>query len=224
MYLIKIIYILKTKNKYEKIEILNEPKQKTKDNQIIKIISILFLLFIFYYFTEHFIKNNRILIEVDTSRAKLEGGGPVQIQKAISKVLPYQTKKCIFFPINRIYPINIRKEINFYFMTSPGMRESTFEKWKSYNRAQSLLLGPCFVPNRWFLFPMKNSWKERRFREVLLSIKGVVVHSERVRDHLAKSSNNTDLLNKFILMRPCTYFMPKIIKPFKERNIDIILY
>ena len=55
-------------------------------------------------------------------------------------------------------------------MTSPGMRESTFEKWKSYNRAQSLLLGPCFVPNRWFLFPMKNSWKERRFREVLLTI------------------------------------------------------
>ena len=65
---------------------------------------------------------------------------------------------------------------------------------------------------------------KRRFREVLLTIKGVVVHSTRVRDHLASRSNNNDLLNKFIIMRPCTFFMPKDIKPFKERSIDIILY
>ena len=104
------------------------------------------------------------------------------------------------------------------------MSEKTFERWKFYKRAQALLLGPCFVPNFWSRFPMDIYWKERRFREVLLTIKAVVVHSTRVRDHLASRSNNTDLLNKFILMRPCSYFRPKDIKTFQERSIDIILY
>ena len=71
---------------------------------------------------------------------------------------------------------------------------------------------------------MDKYWKERRFREILQSIKAVVVHSKRVRDHLASRSNNADLLNKFILFRPCTYLKQKDIKPFNERKIDIIFY
>ena len=104
------------------------------------------------------------------------------------------------------------------------MSEYIYDSWKNYNRTNSLLLGPCFVPNCWSKFPMDIYWKERRFREILQSIKAVVVHSKRVRDHLASRSNNTDLLNKFILFRPCTYLKPKDIKPFNERNVDIIFY
>ena len=37
-------------------------------------------------------------------------------------------------------------------------------------------------------------------------------------------SNNTDLLNKFIILRPCSYNMPNNIKPFEKRKIDIILF
>ena len=39
---------------------------------------------------------------------------------------------------------------------------------------------------------------------VLLSTKAHVVHSIRVRDYLATRSNTTDLINKFIILRPCT--------------------
>lgn len=104
------------------------------------------------------------------------------------------------------------------------MKEDKFNLWKLYNRTKSLLLGPVFVPISWFAFPIKNHWKERKFREILTSVKAIVVHSNRVRDHLATRSHNTDLLNKFILFRSCTYMMPKNIKTFQERKIDIILY
>ena len=220
MILIKIINFFTNQYKYEILYESNE--RKIKSSIIGKIILILFLLFFYYYFNN--IINNRILIEVDIFLTKIEGGGPVQLQKGLSKVLPYKTKKCRFIARERIYPTRKRKEINYFFKTAPCMSEKTFERWKSYKRAHALLLGPCFVPNFWSRFPMDIYWKERRFREVLLTIKAVVVHSTRVRDHLASRSNNTDLLNKFILMRPCSYFRPKDIKPFKERSIDIILY
>ena len=41
---------------------------------------------------------------MDIHYAKYEGGGPVQLQKGISKVLPYKTKKCRFFPRDGIHP------------------------------------------------------------------------------------------------------------------------
>ena len=43
-------------------------------------------------------------------------------------------------------------------------------------------------------------------------------------DYLAKRSNTIDLLNKFIIFRACSYNMPKKIKPFRKRKIDILLY
>ena len=100
----------------------------------------------------------------------------------------------------------------------------TYGAWKFYNRTQSLLLGHCFIPSRWSKFPNPFKWKERELRKLLLTIKAVVIHSSRVRNYLAERSNNTDLLNKFIIMRACTYFMPKDIRSFNERNIDIFLY
>ena len=90
--------------------------------------------------------------------------------------------------------------------------------------ANSLLLGPSFIPKIWFKFPQSTVWEEKNIRDILKYSKGIVVHSKRVRDYLAKKSNTTDLANKFIILRACTNIMPKEIMPFKDRKIDIILY
>ena len=85
-------------------------------------------------------------------------------------------------------------------------------------------MGPCFVPTLWCSFPRKNIWYESRFREVLNAVKGVVVHSYRVRNHLIGKSNTSDMKNKFKIVRACTNLKPENIKNFKDREIDIILF
>ena len=76
----------------------------------------------------------------------------------------------------------------------------------------------------WFAFPRSRVWYESRFEEVLRSLKGVVVHSNRVRNHLAVRTNTTHLKNKFKIVRACTNLKPIHIKNFKDREIDIILF
>lgn len=86
------------------------------------------------------------------------------------------------------------------------------------------ILGPIFVPMSWKKFPQKKFWKERRFSEILKNVKGVVVHSNRVLNHLANRTNTTKEKKKFILVRACTNLKISSIKSFHERKIDIILY
>ena len=107
-------------------------------------------------------------------------------------------------------------------ITLPSKDEKTYNKWIIIKRINSLLLGPNFVPINWFKFPIKNYWYEFKFREILSTIKGVVVHSNRVRNHLMIRSNTQDLKNKFILSRACSYILPNDIKPFQKRENDII--
>jgi hypothetical protein len=45
------------------------------------------------------------------------------------------------------------------------------------------------VPIFWRGFPNKKIWKERRFSEILKQVKGIAVHSKRVRNYLSKRSN-----------------------------------
>jgi hypothetical protein len=80
------------------------------------------------------------------------------------------------------------------------------------------------VPIFWRRFPNKKIWKERRFSEILKQVKGIAVHSKRVRNYLSKRSNTVNLLNKFIIIRPCTNIKPKNIKPFLKREIDILFF
>ena len=52
-----------------------------------------------------------------------------------------------------------------------------------------------------------------------------MVHSNRVRDYLAKKSNiSQDIITQFKIVRPCTNLKPKNINSFKNRSIDIILF
>ena len=91
-------------------------KPKIKEKLIQKIIVIIFLLYFYYNNIEKYIQKNYIIIEVDTSLGKIEGGGPVQLQKGINKILPYKTKKCRFIPVDKIYPSLRKADVNYIFL------------------------------------------------------------------------------------------------------------
>lgn len=80
------------------------------------------------------------------------------------------------------------------------------------------------MPNIWRLFPNKKIWKERRFTEILKQVKGIAVHSKRVRNYLSKRTNTSNLFNKFTIIRACTNIKPKEVKPFFKRKIDILFF
>ena len=196
--------------------------KENKNSRIIKILFILILSYI-YYKKKTSIKSNKLVIQVDISKSKQGKDGPIILQRGISKALPYETKYCKFIPANGIYPNDI-KYIDYFFFSIPSMNEKLYNKWIKINRVNSLLLGPNFVPMRWYKFPDTNVWHERKFKEILSEVKGVVVHSNRVRNHLMIKSNTKDLFNKYILSRSCSYNLPNVIKPFQERENDIILF
>ena len=80
------------------------------------------------------------------------------------------------------------------------------------------------MPFSWEQFPIENIWQERMFSEILKQIKGIAVHSERVRNHLINRTNTIKLLKKFRIIRACTNIKPKNIKPFFKRKIDILFF
>ena len=163
-----------------------------------------------------------ILIEVDV--ATLNRGGPGNFIKGLNDILPYKTKNCNFIPSRNIYPIKGKRKTNFYYIPFPHISEQMFNKWINIREVNKLILGPCFVPYKWRLFPNKKIWKERNFIEILKRVKGIAVHSVRVRNYLSKRVNAIKLLNKFKIIRPCTNIKPKYIKPFNKRNIDILFF
>ena len=166
---------------------------------------------------------DNILIEVDISGSK---GilGPAILTKGIEEVLPYKTSNCSFIPSNDISPIYSKNKTNYFYLPNPRMPESLYDEWVRINETKRIIMGPMYAPTKYFEFPNNNIWSERRYNEVLKSIKGFCVHSERVRDHLANRSNTTNIINKYIISRACTNLKPQNVKPFCERNIDIIFY
>jgi len=164
------------------------------------------------------------IIEVDISDGKNEGGGPVQFVKGIMKVLPYKNNGCLFIPSQSISFINGKNNSDYFYISAPYLDEHVLGEWKSINRSHSLLIGPNFIPNFWNEFPIQTFWGEKNWKEILTNIKGYVVHSERVRNHLSERSNTTDMLNKYVIVRACTYIIPNHIKPFTDRQIDIIFF
>ena len=167
---------------------------------------------------------NKITIEIDTSGSYINEAGPAKFSRGLKVLLPFDAGHCHFIDGGRILPESAKKKSDYFYLPWPRYSESLYNQWNKYNRSNNLILGPNFVPNFWNSFPNKAYWKERRFREILSTIKGLVVHSERVRDHLLGRSNTTDLNSKVILVNACTNLKPKIIKPFENRTNDIILF
>lgn len=114
--------------------------------------------------------------------------------------------------------------IDFYYFISPSFSENEYETLVNIKLINKYILGPIFVPESWKKFPQKKFWKERRFSEILNNVKGVVVHSNRVSNHLANRTNTTKNIKKFIIVRACTNLKLSSLKSFSERKIDIILY
>ena len=75
-----------------------------------------------------------------------------------------------------------------------------------------------------YQFPNTKFWEERRFREVLTKIKTLIVHSNRVSEHLSNISNTIDMSKKYKIISPCTNLIPKYINFFDNRTIDIIFF
>lgn len=180
--------------------------------------------FLFYY---NFFSNSKkkpIIIELETFGSRIGEGGPAKFVRGMKELLPYNTSYCKFISSERITPNNGKNKSDYFYLPFPLISESFYEEWVNMTRASNLLLGPCFVPSYWRNFPNKNIWKERRFREILKTIKGVVVHSIRVRNHLSQRSNTTDLIKKYKIVRPCTNLMPKYVNSFDNRTIDILFF
>ena len=113
---------------------------------------------------------------------------------------------------------------DFLFLPFPRFDEKTYNECIKINKVNKLILGPIFVPNFWYNFPDKDIWKEKRFQEIIKEVKGIGVHSNRVKEYLAHKSNTTSMLQKFIIIRPCTNLIPKFIKPFKNRKFEILFF
>lgn len=179
-----------------------------------------------YFFSKSFIKNlkiKRFLIEVDIYSDK-GGRGPDKFIEGLNEILPYRTNNCIFFPSLYLNIINGNNNSDFLFLPFPRFDEKTYNECIKINKVNKLILGPIFVPNFWYNFPDKDIWKEKRFQEIIKEVKGIGVHSNRVKEYLAHKSNTTNMLQKFIVIRPCTNLIPKFIKPFKNRKFDILFF
>jgi hypothetical protein len=89
----------------------------------------------------------------------------------MKELLPYNTSFCTFISSDRITPNNGKNKSDYFYLPFPLISESFYDEWANISRENKLLLGPCFVPSYWRNFPNNNIWKERRFREILKSIK-----------------------------------------------------
>ena len=163
---------------------------------------------------------NQTVIEIDLKDIN-NVFGPGSLLKGYSQVLPYSWNNCYFIesPKNKYYTNS-----NYIYIPFAHFQAQEYNNFIESKLINKLIFGPAFVPAHWFLFPDRNIYVERDFKTFLNLTKGIVVHSERVRDFLAQKSNTTALLNKFIIVRPCTNIKPERIKSFQERKIDIIFY
>ena len=170
-------------------------------------------------------KKNNILIKVDISGSKNGNRGPSHFVRGINEILPYITNKCTFIPIKNTFIINKRNSANYFYLPFPKITESFYDNLVNNNKTNKILIGPAFVPIFGNNFPDNNIWKERRFSEILKNVKGIVVHSNRVRDHLVKKSNiSQDFMKKFLIARPCTNLKPKIFNSFQNRSNNILFF
>ena len=165
----------------------------------------------------------KLLIEVDISGINYKGGPGIFVE-GMNKILPYSTCNCNFVASRDINQIKGRNNSDYFFLPFPLLNQNIYNEWINNNITSKLILGPCFVPNNWNLFPEKDLWNERRFEEIIKDVKGIGVHSIRVRDYLAHRSNTTYLINKYKIIRPCSEIKPTKVKPFQKRKIDILFF
>ena len=202
--------------------------------KLIKVLLLLLLLILirdifkynlFFYYIYN-VRNiiNPVIIEIDISGAGNGKKGPSKFSKNLADILPYIISNCNFVSSNGLSISKSRYSFDIFYLPFPSISESLYDKWIKIRGGDGLILGPIFVPISWENFPDQNIWKERRFKEILEKIKGIAVHSERVRSHLFQRANITDKISKIKIIRPCTNLKPKYINSFDNRTIDILFF
>ena len=176
-----------------------------------------FILIKIYIYQKLF---HNILIEIDISAIN-NNHGPGSFIKGINQVLPFIWENCSFISSSYVKK-NLKPD--FIFFPFPRFNERQYKKFIKTKLINKFILGPVFVPKKWKAFPNHNLWIENNFPDLLNLTKGIAVHSERVRDYLAYRSNTFENLNKFKIIRACSYIKPNKIKSFKERKIDILFF
>ena len=135
---------------------------------------IIFIIIIFK-FTIYLIKKNKLVIAVIPG---CKGSrGPYNFNKGLIDVLPYNTNSCKFINSNSSFYFN--SIIDYFYYSCPPFNQKTYNKLVKTKKANKLILGPNFVPINWFKFPNKKSWKEKRFPEIIKTIKGIAVHTDK---------------------------------------------
>ena len=128
--------------------------------------------------------------------------------------MPYNSGYCNFISSKTIYPLRRNTKSDYYYFPFPQIDELIYNKWLKIKKANKLILGPNFIPFSWKRFPIEDIWQERRFSEILKQIKGIAVHSERVRNHLIYRTNTSNLIKNSKLYVLVLIQIPKILNPF----------
>ena len=163
---------------------------------------------------------HHILVEVNISGIN-SNRGPGNYIRGINQVLPFIWRNCSF--ISSSYnKKHLQKDL--YFFPIPNFKKKQNMNLIKEKIFKKFILGPNFVPMNWNSFPDQNYWYEKNFLYLLNLSKGIVVHSERVRDYLSNRTNASNYLRKFKIIRPCTNLKPYKIKSFKKRKIDILFF
>lgn len=179
------------------------------------------LINIIFFFNIYILKHiNHKIIEIDSSDI-YTFRGPGSFSKGIYKYLPFVSDKCIF--IFSSY-INCIFKKDYYFIPHPKFKQRYFQKLLKKKIINKYILGPIFVPKKWFSFPSKGDWKEERFPEILNAVKGIAVHSERVMKYISQKSNTSNNIEKYKIIRACSNIKPKNINSFKNRKINILFF
>ena len=191
-------------------------------NLKIKYLFLILLVFIIIIlkFTIYLIKKNKLVIAIIPGCKGTRG--PTNFNKGLIDVLPYNTNSCKFINSNTSFYFN--SIIDYFYYSCPPFNQKTYNKLVKTKKANKLILGPNFVPINWFKFPNKKSWKEKRFPEIIKTIKGIAIHTDRAKFHLANRSNTLNMIKKYKNIRQCSNLIPKNIKSFKERTIDILFF
>ena len=168
-------------------------------------------------------KIKNLTIEIDVNGIS-NRRGPGIFLKGLYDILPYNTGYCNFISSKKIYPFRRMIKSDYYYFPFPQIDEFIYNKWVKIKKANKLILVPNFVPTSWKRFPVEDIWQERKFSEIIKQVKGIAVHSERVRNHLINRTNTINLIKKYKIIRPCTNIKPKNIMPFFKRKIDILFF
>lgn len=140
----------------------------------------------------------------------------------------YRGTNCTFSTNNHDVGRMARNRVpnRFFFTISPSAVCRVLRMLsRSPMSARHTIFGPLPVPLNWSAFPIQNNCMESDFKKTLKMMGSYAVHSKRVESYLTKRSGIEKYpAYKFAKVRACTMLQPEKVKPWGERNYDVIFF